>query len=111
MHRDRPLSRTAVRTIAPLLGGAVAAAAGVMLLGWPHRPQLPGQAGAVAATALVVVAVLLVFAPTARPRRPGSGATRNRWDASAVRPDHLRTPANRELVDRPAHQEVFERVR
>ena len=42
--------------------GPVAAAAGVMLVGWPHLPPLPGQAGAVAAVALVLVAVPLVFA-------------------------------------------------
>jgi hypothetical protein len=58
-----PKSRVAASTVVPLLAGATMAAAGVLLLGWPHRPPLPGQAGALAAAALMVVALLLVFVP------------------------------------------------
>jgi hypothetical protein len=59
-----PKSRVAASTVVPLLAGATVAAAGVLLLGWPDRPPLPGQAGALAAVALMAVAVLLVFVPT-----------------------------------------------
>jgi hypothetical protein len=120
LARDGGGYGTAADAIAPLLSGAVAAAAGMMLIGWPHRPPLPGQAGAVAAVALVMVAVLLVFAPAMRPRRTPSDGAVDRLVAAGADPDRahrstgqLLDPLDvgacvgREVVEGAAGGEVF----
>jgi hypothetical protein len=112
------------QVISPLLGGAVAAAAAVMLIGWPHRPPLPGQAGAVAAVMLVVVAVLLVFSPAVRPRPMPSDVARDRLVAAWANPDrahrgagqlldplHVGPRVGREVVEGAAGREVLEPAR
>jgi hypothetical protein len=110
-----------VWTIAPLLAGAVAAAAGMMLLGWPHWPPLPGRAGAVAAVTLVVVAVLLVFAPAAPRARTRSDVARDGLVAAGPDPDradrgsgqlldplHVGPGVGREVPEGPTGRELFE---
>lgn len=98
-----------------MLAGAVATAAGVMLVGWPQRPPLPGPAGTVAAVVLVLVAVLLAFAPAVRPQPTPSGVARDRLVAAGPDPDRAdRSPG--QLFD-PLHagmgegREVFEPIR
>jgi hypothetical protein len=110
-----------VWTIAPLLAGAVAAAAGMMLLGWPRWPPLPGPAGAVAAVTLVVVAVLLVFAPAVRPGPERSDVARDGLVAAGSDPDradrgsgqrldplHIGPGVRREIAEGPTGRELFE---
>jgi hypothetical protein len=118
------------RIVVPLLAGAVAAAACVLLLGWPERPALPGQGGVVAAAALAVVAVLAVFVPAVRPRRPQpprrrvSEVARDRLvpprphaDRAHRRPGELFDPLHvgprvrGEIVEGPAGGEVLEPAR
>ncbi len=122
VKRHVPHTRTAGRTIAPLLAGAVATAAGGMLLGWPDRPPLPGRAGEVAAAALMTVAVLLVFVPAVPARRAGaSDVARDRLVAAGAHadgahrrtgqlldPQDVRACTSRELVEGPAGREVLE---
>ena len=110
--------------MSPLLSGAVAAAAGVMLLGWPHRPPLPGPAGVAAASVLVVVAVLLVFAPAVGPQPAGSdvpgdglvaaGADADRADGRTgelLDAVHVGARVGGELVEGAAGGEVLEPAR
>jgi hypothetical protein len=56
--------------LAPLLAGAIAAAAVAMVLGWPGRPPLTHPALVTAALAVAAVAVLLVVRMAAAARRP-----------------------------------------
>jgi hypothetical protein len=122
VNRAGPRFRAAVATIAPLLSGAVATAGCVLLVGWPNRPPLPDPAGVVAASALVVVAILLVFAPTVRPRRPEAGRNRStsvrahtdrahRAAGHFLGPVHAGTRVHREFVERPGQRKAFEPAR
>jgi hypothetical protein len=115
--RTAPRGRTAARTVVPLLAGATAAAAGVLLLGWPHRPPLPGRAGELAAVVLVAVAVLLVFVP-ALPAWRRSDLARDRVAVAARGERPLRraaqVPAPRiapDLAGRAAQRSLFEPAR
>jgi hypothetical protein len=114
----------AAHTVLPLLAGAIAAAAGVLLFGWPHRPPLPGHPGELAAAALVVMAVLLVFAPAVPVRRRASDVARDRLVAARADADraywstgqlldpvYIGAGVDREVVERPAGREVVEPAR
>jgi hypothetical protein len=122
VNRARPRFRADAATIAPLLSGAVATASCVLVVGWPNLPPLPDPAGVVAASALVVVAILLVFAPTVRPRRPEVGRNRStpvrahtdrthRAAGQFLGPVRAGTRVGRELVERPGQRKAFEPAR
>jgi hypothetical protein len=107
--RTAPRGRAAALTVVPLLAGATAAAAAVLLLGWPHRPPLPGQAGELAAAVLVAVALLLVFVPALpswrrAPELPHASATRQRVGEHL---DLMRSPAQVS----PARRQALEPAR
>jgi anti-sigma factor RsiW len=57
--------------LAPLLAGAMAAAAVALVIGWPGRPPLTHPALVTAALAVAAVAVLLVVRVAAAARHPG----------------------------------------
>ena len=99
MTRTAPRARMAAHTVVPLVAGATAASAGVLLLGWPQRPPLPGQPGLLAAVAVVTVAVLLVFVP-ALPT----------WRRSDLAREHA-APVRARVTARAAPREVLEPAR
>jgi len=70
--------------LAPLLAGALAAAAVALVIGWPGRPPLNHPALVTAALAVAAVAVLLVVRLAAAGRR--SGQTRPPIPAPGPRP-------------------------
>ena len=82
--RSTPRGRVAAGAVVPLLAGATAAAAVVLLLGWPDLPPLPGHEGTLAARAVAAVALLLVVVPALPARRRG-GLTRSGRSTAAAR--------------------------
>jgi hypothetical protein len=110
-----PFVIQAVRAVVPLVGGATAAAGGVLLIGWPHRPPLPGFEGLLAAALLVAVALLLVFVPAlptwrraeflrarVAPRRDTAPGPRDGLVRQALTVPHQRHPMQ-EAIWEPAH--------
>jgi hypothetical protein len=86
-----PRGDSAAPVLVPMLAGATAAAAaGVLFVGWPGSPPLPGEEGVVAAAVLVTVALLLVVVPTLPDWRRGEDVRRR--PPAAPRPAPVLAP-------------------